>query len=135
MSKVMYKGLVMLALSLLLGLGLLISASAQVNPFEGQTDLTDAEAKKYVKCLGEMIAAGNDQGKIMDIMNKSGMDQMRFAYVTTKFNAAMSIIKDGDAAKDNIPPTVMPTDAEIAIVKKYEGDFDKIAASVAKQAD
>lgn len=123
MSKIFSKSLITLTLSLVLGLGLALNAAAQTqaDPFAGQPAMTDAEAKKYVGILNDMVAAGQDQAKVMQIMQNSGMDQMRFAYVTAKFNAAIGIIKQGDAIKEQLPPAALPTDAELAIVKKYEG--------------
>lgn len=131
-SKTAGKALASLFLSLLLTLALVAGASAQVDPFEGQEPITNVEAQKYLESIAKMVKTGANQEAIMAIIDESGMEQIRFAYVATKFNAAMAIIKEGQTAAATIPPTVMPTDEEIAVVKGHVGAFDKIMAESAK---
>lgn len=128
-SRTIRKGFMALTLGVIMSLGLALNVFAQVgDPLAGQPAMTEAEVKTYLEAFKKMAAAGADQAKIMDAMDNSGMDQMRFVYVTTKFNSALLIIENGEAAKANIPPSAMPTDDEIAIVKDYVGDYKKIVA-------
>ena len=98
-------------------------------PFEGQAPMTKEEAKAVLKAIGEINKINlpdMTQEKYLEIVKNTGLEKVRYAYVSTKLHYAISIIINGPDSVKKAHPWALPTEKELALVKKLEPEVSKV---------
>lgn len=109
-------------------------AVAQSRPQQpAPAPLTRAEVEKFARMSEKMLEASPDQAKMDQVMASQGWDETRLNYISDRLLKSFKIIKEGEGALAGLPAEQRPTAAEIALVRKYERRFDKIAATADKK--
>ena len=105
--------------------------------FAKEAPLTQADVDKFIEIGPDMVqaATANDVAKAAEILNQVGWTETRGSFVTAKISNAYAINLNPDMAKSmleaaGMPATLMPTDAEMALVQKNIAALDKIFTSV-----
>lgn len=80
-----------------------------------------------------MLKASPDQARMDKIMAEAGWDEARLSYVSDRLLKSFKLIKEGEGALAGLPADERPTAGEIALVRKYERRFDKIAETAAEK--
>lgn len=98
-----------------------------------QPPLTGAEVEKFARMSENMLKASPDQARMDKIMAEAGWDEARLSYVSDRLLKSFKLIKEGEGALAGLPADERPTAGEIALVRKYERRFDKIAETAAEK--
>lgn len=96
------------------------AAEEAASLFTGQPPLTGDEVEKYLNTMSAVIASEGDPARMKAAVTEAGWEQLRFAYVNTRINSAMEVIKGGEDAAKALRVGLRPTESELELVKPYE---------------
>lgn len=94
--------------------------------FTGQAPLTEVEVKKYLDTMSAVVKSGGDPAKMKAAVEEGGWEQLRFAFVNTRVNSAIEVIKSGEEAAQALRAGLRPTEEELALVKPYETQLETL---------
>jgi len=105
-----------------------------IEAFKKQAPLAQKDIDSYIKIMGQMAAVQADPSKAADIYKAEGWDEIRVSYVATKISLAQ-VLETGATLEQlgmkDVPEVMLPTKAEIELVKKNQGALQKAAMDAA----
>lgn len=95
--------------------------------------MTEEELLLFINHMRRLVETEGDKEKIKTVIGATGFaDPNRFMYVKTKCSNAMGIIRYGESLRGSLPPQARPTDEEMALVRKYQAEFESLRAGIIK---
>ena len=94
-----------------------------------QDELTEDDVKIYLQHADAIFRLRFEPGKVNETARLIGWSEKRFAYVTTKMAAGMSLlIKPDDSRNNSIPEFARPTRSETALIQRYQTQLEAAMA-------
>lgn len=100
-----------------------------------QEELTEDEVKLYLQHVNDIYRLRFEPDRLNETVRLINQwSEKRFAYVTTKMAAGMSILmKPGDPRNNSIPQFARPTSGELALIKRYQDQLDEAMTHAMRQ--
>lgn len=92
---------------------------------DAQEELTEDDVKMYIQNAEAIFKLRFEPDKLNETVDAIGWPDKRFAYVTTKMAAGMSLLlKPDDSRNNSIPEFARPTSGELRLIQRYQSQLD-----------
>lgn len=96
---------------------------------DAQEELTDDDVKMYLQNAGAIFRLRSEPNRLNETVDLIGWTDKRFAYVTTKMAAGMSLLMTPDDARNSsIPEFARPTSGELRLIQRYQAQLEAAMA-------
>ena len=107
--------------------------------FKKEAPLTQKDVEIFIKMMPELSKVANDEAKVLGIIKKHGLTEMRGAYVSAKMGVAFMALSQGgeeavEAMMAQVPEQIRPTKSELELVKKNQDAIQKVFLGAAGKA-
>ena len=108
-----------------------VDQAAMMEAFKKEAPLTQKDVDIFIKMMPELSKVANDEAKVLEIIKKNGLTEMRGAYVSAKMGVAFMALSQGgaeaiDAMMAQVPEQIRPTKSELDLVKKNQDAIQKV---------